>query len=435
MRHVLALVGSRGDVQPALAVGLELQRRGHEVVAGVAPNLVPLAERLGLDPVPLGIDSAALLGSDLVRRDMRSNHPARRVRALRAVASAGWDELRTGLLALLDDVGGADTVVTGLLGQEVAAAVAERRGLGMAALHYCPVRANRVVSPVSGLRGPAATRAAWALGERVRWGLTRRAENEQRGELGLARARVHLPTRLRDAGVVEIQAYDPALVPGLADEWGPRRPLTGFLALDDAARARLGEAGSGPDARHDGGKDGGLDDWIDDGDPPVYVGFGSMPVADPPALLAAVEAACTDLGVRALVSAGWNDFSAAAGTAADIDEKRVRVVGAVDHAAVLPRCRAAVHHGGAGTTGAVLRAGLPAVVGWYSADQPMWGDLLRRAGVGVARRASTLTQPGVLAGALSEVLDDATAARAAALGSRLVPADRAVAAAADAISG
>nr|BFF21080.1 hypothetical protein GCM10025730_46010 [Promicromonospora thailandica] len=75
MRHVMALVGSRGDVQPALAVALELRRRGHEVVTGVAPNLVPLAGRLGLDPVPLGIDSARLLGSDLVRRDMRSAHP------------------------------------------------------------------------------------------------------------------------------------------------------------------------------------------------------------------------------------------------------------------------------------------------------------------------------------------------------------------------
>ncbi len=432
MRHVFALVGSRGDVQPALAVTLELRRRGHEVVTGVAPNLVPLAGRLGLDPVPLGIDSADLLGSDLVRRDMRSAHPVRRVRALRAVASAGWDELRTGLAALLDDVGGADTVVTGLLGQEVAAAVAERRGLRMAALHYCPVRANGVVSPVSGVRGPRTTRAVWTLGERVRWGLTRRAENEQRAALGLGGTRVHLPTRLRAAGAVEVQAYDPALAPGLVDEWGPRRPLTGFLALDDAARARLGEAGSASGAD---GAAAGLDAWLDDGEPPVYVGFGSMPVADPAALLAAVDAACADLGVRALVSAGWNDFSGPDGAtgAPGPDAKRVRVVGAVDHAAVLPRCRAAVHHGGAGTTAAALRAGLPAVVGWYSADQPMWGDLLRGAGVGVARRASTLTEPGVLSGALSEVLDDATAARAAALGARLVPADRAVAAAADAV--
>lgn len=441
MRHVFALVGSRGDVQPALAVALELRRRGDEVVTGVAPNLVPLAGRLGLDPVPLGIDSAALLGSDLVRRDMRSRHPVRRVRALRAVASAGWDELRTGLAALLDDVGGADTVVTGLLGQEVAAAVAERRGLRMAALHYCPVRANGVVSPVSGVRGARATRAVWTLGERVRWGLTRRAENDQRAALGLGGTRVHLPTRLRDAGAVEIQAYDPALAPGLVDEWGPRRPLTGFLALDDAARARLGEAGSGAGgtgARGAGaGGTAGLDAWLGDGAPPVYVGFGSMPVADPRALLAAVDSACAELGVRALVSAGWNDFSGADGgpgpEGAGPDTDRVRVVGAVDHAAVLPRCRAAVHHGGAGTTAAALRAGLPAVVGWYSADQPMWGDLLRGAGVGVARRASTLTQPGVLAGALAEVLDETTAARAAALGARLVPPDRAVAAAADAI--
>lgn len=423
----MALVGSRGDVQPALAVGLELRRRGHEVIAGVAPNLVPLARRLGLDPVPLGIDSAALLGSDLVRRDMRSTHPVRRVRALRAVAAAGWDELRTGLSALLDDAGGTDTVVTGLLGQEVAAAVAERRGLRTAALHYCPVRANGVVAPVAGVRGAVAARATWALGERLRWGLTRRAENAQRAALGLPATRVHLPARLRDAGAVEIQAYDPVLVPGLAAQWGPRRPFTGFLALDDAARARLGETG----AESDAGPSAELDAWLAAGDPPVYVGFGSMPVADPAALVAAVDAACAELGVRALVSAGWNDFAGAGSGAGE----RVRVVGAVDHAAVLPRCRAAVHHGGAGTTGAVLRAGLPAVVGWYSADQPMWGTLLRDAGVGVSRRASTLTQPGVLAGALAEVLDPASAARATRLADRLVPADRAVAAAADAIEG
>src|SRR5690606_10026315 len=136
------------------------------------------------------------------------------------------------------------------------------------ALHYCPVRANGVVAPVAGVRGRAATRGTWALGERVRWSLTRRAENAQRAALGLPATRVHLPARLRDAGAVEIQAYDPVLVPGLAAQWGPRRPFTGFLALDDAARARLGETG----AESDAGPSAELDAWLAAGDPPVYVG-------------------------------------------------------------------------------------------------------------------------------------------------------------------
>lgn len=404
----MALVGSRGDVQPGLAVALELQAAGHEVAVGVAPNLVPMAARLGLSPLAVGTDSHDLLGSPLVRRDMRSSNPVRRYGALRAVATAGWDSLCSGLLELSE---GADTVVTGLLGQEVGSAVAERRDIGFAALHYCPVRANAVV-PLASLGAGSATvrRATWALGERTRWQLTRAAENRLRTSLGLRPAAVHLPGRLHERGALEIQAYDAALVPGLAEEWPRRRPLVGFLGLDARARGLLDDADPRTDAE--------LDRWLDAGEPPVYVGFGSMPVSDPGRLVGAVEEACRDLGLRAVVSSGWNDFSVRSG-------ERVRIVGAVDHAVVLPRCRAAVHHGGAGTVAATLRAGLPSVVGWYSADQPVWGRLLTDLGVASSLPAAGLDRHALRA-ALERVLDDETRRRARLLGASLVPPDEAV---------
>ncbi|MEP9383237.1 glycosyltransferase [Nocardioides sp. KR10-350] len=411
MRIVFALMGSRGDVQPALPVARELRRRGHEVVSGVAPNLRPLADKLGLEPVEVGVDSGELLRSDLVRRRLRSRHPRRRLRAVQEVLTHGWDELRRGLVPIAQ---GADVVVTGLLGQQVGSAVAEREDCGFAALHYCPVRSN--TSSGLPVGSPGAQRALWALGEGLRWSLTRRAETEQRAALGLAAPTVDLPTRLRDRGAVEVQAYDAALFPGLAEEWGPRRPLTGFLALSEEERALVGE----------GGVDDELDAWLAAGDPPVYVGFGSMPVADPEALLTAVEQATGDLGLRALVGMGWNDV--VAGPTRD----RVRVVGSVDHAAVFPRCVAVVHHGGAGTTAAGLRAARPTVVAWYSADQPHWGRLLSRAGVGTRFRAASLDRT-TLREALEEVLRPDVVRRAAELSARLVSPEAAVRAAADAV--
>nr|WP_253945249.1 glycosyltransferase [Nocardioides sp. zg-DK7169] len=414
-------MGSRGDVQPAVAVALALRGRGHDVEVAVAPNLVGFVARLGVPAVPVGADSRDLLGSTLVREDMRSAHPVRRLRALQAVASVGWDELRTGLAPLARR---ADVVVTGLLGQEVGSAVAEAHGAGFAALHYCPVRANEVV-PLLGLPrrlSPAVARRvqarAWRAGESVRWRLTRTAENEQRALLGLAPAKVGLPERLRERGALEVQAYDPVLVPGLAAQWPARRPVVGFLDLDPGSRARLGDASLAEDPA--------LEEWLGAGSAPVYVGFGSMAVGDPRALVATVGRASAALGVRVVLSTGWNDFPDDLGA----DHPHLRIVGPADHATLLPRCRAAVHHGGAGTTAAALRAGLPAVVGHFSADQPIWGRLLADLGVGVGVPFRDL-DAATLTSALARVLDPACTARARRVAGRLVAPEAAVGAAAD----
>ncbi|MCL2542955.1 MAG: glycosyltransferase [Nocardioidaceae bacterium] len=421
--YLFALVGSRGDVQPALPVALELRRRGHRVTTAVAPNLVPMARRLGLDPVPVGVDSSALLESELVREELRARDPRRRLRALRQVSTHGWDQLRTGLQEILDQGDPADVIVTGLLGQEVGSALAERHGTTLATLHYCPVRGNRSVSPVPGLGSGVRLALAWRAAEHARWMLTRAEENRQRAAIGVTPAVVDLQRRLDASGVVEIQAYDPLLVPDLAAEWGgPHRPFTGYLALSRGDAAMLGETELEPD----------LEAWLQAGDPPVYVGFGSMPVRDPDALLDDVERACSALGLRALIAGGWNDFGDTADAAADAVEGRVRVVASVDHAAVFPRCAAVVHHGGAGTTAAGLRAGRPTVIGWYSADQPVWGALVQRAGLGVSRRGRSLTGAG-LTSALEAALAPDVRRRAADAAGRMIPPEVAVAAAVDAL--
>jgi UDP:flavonoid glycosyltransferase YjiC (YdhE family) len=201
---------------------------------------------------------------------------------------------------------------------------------------------------------------------------------------------------------LELQAYSRYVVPELAD-WDSRRPLTGFLTPSPSQRAALHQSA-----------DDGLLEWIAAGEAPVYFGFGSMPVLDAQAALTLIAKVSSSLGVRALVGAGWSDVAAGA-----LEDGQVRVVSEFDHEAVLPLCRAAVHHGGAGTTASSLRAGLPTVVCSIFADQPFWGAQLGRLGVGTTLKFTELTELALL-DALEPVLTDAYRARARELAEQLL---------------
>ncbi|OGQ09703.1 MAG: hypothetical protein A2138_09615 [Deltaproteobacteria bacterium RBG_16_71_12] len=144
----------------------------------------------------------------------------------------------------------------------------------------------------------------------------------------------------------------------------------------------------------------------------MFFGFGSMPVREPERVLSLLGEVSTALGVRALVGAGWSSLASRDATG------RVFVAPAFDHDAILPRCRAAVHHGGAGTTHAALRAGLPAVVCHFLVDQPYWARRLMALGVGARVPYRRLTADR-LTHVLRPLLDPAVKARAAALGSAL----------------
>ncbi len=164
--------------------------------------------------------------------------------------------------------------------------------------------------------------------------------------------------------------------------------------------------------------------WIAAGTPPICFGFGSIPVESPADTLAMISAACAQLGERALVCAGWTDFSNVA------HSDHVKVVGAVNYAAIFPACRAVVHHGGAGTTAAGLRAGVPTLILWMADVQLIWGAAIKRLKVGTARRFSSATEKSLVAD-LRPILAPQYATRAREIATRMTRPAESVAAAAD----
>jgi UDP:flavonoid glycosyltransferase YjiC (YdhE family) len=327
----------------------------------VPPNLVGFVESAGLEHAAVyGVDSQKQLEADVFRDWWKMQNPATVLRRSREYVTEGWAEMSQTLAGLAED---ADLILTGTTYQEVAANVAEARGVPLAALHYFPCRMNSQVLPVR-LPGPV-LRSGWSAVEWGHWRVLKGAEDAQRRELRLPQARVRAVRRIVEGGTLELQAYDELFFPGLSEEWRGTRQLIGSISLELPT--------SGDDE---------LTDWIAAGTPPIYFGFGSMPVESPTSAIEMITSVCAELGERALISTGVWDVDAVP------RDDRIRLVGAVNHSKVFPACRAVVHHGGAGTVAASVRAGVPTVVLWVSADQPVWASQINRMKVGVAQRFS-----------------------------------------------
>ncbi len=410
MKFVLASWGSRGDVEPNLAVGRELVRRGHEVCMAVPPDLVGFTEVAGVAAVGFGPEAQSILDAHREYWTCFFSRPWRirtLIRSRLEIAGPllrGWQEMSTTLVSLAD---GADLIFTGINFEDAAANVAEYYDIPLATLHYFPLRPNREVLPfLPAPLGRAAVRAFWW----VSWRAMKKAEDAQRRELGLPRATGSAPRRITERGSLEIQAYDAACFPGLDDEWAEydrQRPFVGTLTLGLATDA-----------------DDEIASWIAAGTPPIYFGFGSIPVESPADTIAMIGAACTELGERALVGAAGTDFSSLP------LPDHVKVVGAVNFSTVFPACRALVHHGGSSTTPIAMRAGVPQLILYWDLVHAAYGAAVRRLKVGTARRFSTATEKSLVAD-LRRILDPHYVARARDVATRMTEPAKSAAAAAD----
>jgi len=380
MKFVLAGYGSRGDVEPCAAVGRELRRRGHDVRMAVSPDKVGFVESAGITAVAYGPDTREQMNAaaQVVR------NVANPISALPEVMerlTQTWAEKTATLTSLAKD---ADLLLAGINEQELAANIADYQGIPLAALHFFPARLLSTGVLYSNM--------------------TKAVAEAQRRALGLPEAAGSSRASL------EIQAYDAFCLPGPAAEWvepDGRRPFVGALTLE-----------SPTDADDD------VLSWIAEGTPPISFGLGSTPISSPADTVAMIAAACTQLGERALICSGPNDF-------ADVPRfDDVKVVDAVNHAAILPACRAVVHHGGAGTTAAGLRAGIPALVLWLWLDQPVWAAGLELLEVGSGRQFVATTQESLVAD-LRLILTPDYATRAREVAARMTKSGESLAGAAD----
>ncbi|MFE3762921.1 glycosyltransferase [Streptomyces sp. NPDC059104] len=382
MRILIATAGSRGDVAPYTGLGVALRRAGHEVALAATETFEPLATEAGLEFRPLPADH-------------RSHGSARGKRELLRAAAAFVTELGEGFAGAVDP--GTDLLLLSATTAPLGWHVAEATGTPSIGVYLQPTTPTGDFPPTA-----TGTRSLGRLGNRAagRFAL-RMADRVFEPAVERLRARLELPpltaARMRRRRAAArwpvLHGFSTALLPRPTD-WAAGLAVTGpwwpYVGADQRLTAEL-------------------EDFLAAGPPPVLVGFGSMAAGEGERL--------GEIAVRALRRAGLRGVlqSGSAGLAADGDD--VLTVGDLPHALLFPRLAAVVHHAGAGTASAALRAGVPSVTVPVGADQPFWAGRLAAVGAAPAPIPfRSLTAEGLgdaLAKAVREPSYSAAAAAAA----------------------
>jgi len=388
MRALLTAVGTRGDVHPAIALALELRKLGHAVRLCISPNFVDWATSLGLEAVPMGVEmrmprkSAAMpkLTPEELRR-LRESMPDLITDQFETIGAAA---------------SGCDVIVGANAHQYAAPSIAEHMGIGCVTAVYAPVSLpspDLAPPPPPGetidMAGRMSVEEQWRNAARVWNERALERVNHNRGRLGMSPIDDVLNYVLTDHTWL---AADAALAP-LPTTPGRKIFQTGAWVLADSTPLPAD-----------------LEAFLEHGEPPIFVGFGSMPAAGDAAhrLIAAVRAA----GRRIIVSKGWAELELVD------DAPDCMAVDDVNHDLLFPRVTAVVHHGGAGTTAAAARAGVPQVITPMFGDQFYWASRIAHLGAGATIPYAKMSEE-FLTDALREVCDPAVVARARTLATRV----------------
>lgn len=346
MRILIVTAGSRGDVAPFTGLGRRLLEAGHEVAVAAHPLFATLVEGCGLDYRPLPGDPR-----ELIAARGRAGSP----QEVLAVMTEFMDGLADGVVAAAD---GSDLLLTAFGPSTLSRVAGELYGVPVLGTYLVPAFATREF-PLAGAQcvgdlGPEGNLEAGQAMLRGGHALLGGVAARLRERLGLPAALD--PEPLGHNGCV-LHGFSPLVVPRPAD-WPSEAEVAGYWW---PARPQ----GWQPPRE--------LVDFLDSGPAPVFIGFGSMAPGEGERLGELVFAAVRQAGVRAVVQAGWAGLAGA--------EDDVMAVGDLPHDWLFPRTAAVVHHAGAGTTAAGLRAGIPAVAVPVMADQPFWAERLHRLGI------------------------------------------------------
>lgn len=409
MQITIIAGGSRGDVQPYVALGKGLKESGHTVRILAPQDYQDLIVAYGLDFFDMG-DGVKMMAQSQIQDIVEQGN----ILKILAVTGKGAQQMAlqsaiNGLVACQ----GSDLILAGFAGLSNGLALAEKLNIPFLSAHLMPFTPTNEFPSVLTPQLPQTRLTRWANGlshrfaQQMMWQMLRSADNKARTQvLKMPPAPFWGPFEsLQRESKPIIYGYSPQVIPPPTD-WPDYIQVTGYWFLE-------------PPIGWEPPSD--LVKFLQDGPPPVYVGFGSMLSRKPEETADLVLTALANTGQRAVLSSGWG------GLKKENLPETVFMVGSIPHIWLFPRMAAVVHHGGAGTTGAGLHAGIPSIITPFFGDQPFWGQRVYELGVGpkpILRQRLTVES---LAEAIRAAVSDAAIRKNAAHLGKLIRAEDGIA--------
>ncbi|KAI5082764.1 hypothetical protein GOP47_0002507 [Adiantum capillus-veneris] len=396
LQIAMLIVGTRGDVQPFVAIGKRLQEHGHRVRLATHSNFQEFVLKAGLEFYPLGGDPKVLAGYMVKNKGFLPSGPS---------------EIRTQKKQLKSIINSLSDACTKPHGSEipfkVQAIIANPPAYGhvhVAEALKVPIHifftmpwtpTSEFPHPLSRVGHVAANRLSYQVVDSlIWWGIRGMINDFRKKKLGLRPITYLGGSQQSMSKLPTGYIWSPHLVPK-PNDWGPKIDVVGFCFLN------LAQDYKPPDE---------LVKWLAAGPPPIYIGFGSLPVEDPSGMTKIILNALNETSQRGIINKGWGGI----GTMVDLPES-VYLLDNCPHDWLFSQCAAVVHHGGAGTTAAGLRAACPTAVVPFFGDQAFWGDRVHVRGVGPSPIPVDQFSLDKLVHAIRFMLDDKVKQRAISL--------------------
>ncbi|XP_008447325.2 sterol 3-beta-glucosyltransferase UGT80A2 isoform X2 [Cucumis melo] len=366
LQIVMLIVGTRGDVQPFVAIGKRLQDYGHRVRLATHSNFKEFVLTAGLEFFALGGDPKILAGYMVKNKGFLPSGPSE--------IPVQRNQMKEIIYSLLpackdpDPESGIPFEAEAIIANPPAYGhthVAEALKIPIHIFFTMPwTPTSEFPHPLSRVKQQAGYRLSYQIVDSLIWLGIRDMINDLRKKRLKLRPVTYLSgSHASESNVPHGYIWSPHLVPKPKD-WGPKVDVVGFCFLDLASNYEPPES---------------LVNWLKAGDKPIYIGFGSLPVQEPAKMTQIIVKALESTGQRGIINKGWGGLG-------NLEEPKdfVYLLDNCPHDWLFLQCKAVVHHGGAGTTAAGLKAACPTTIIPFFGDQPFWGERVHARGVGPA---------------------------------------------------
>ena len=366
--------GTRGDLQPYVALALGLMDKEHQVTLSATEDFKDFVEGFGVAFQPLWGNAETMMNSKEGQSILQTENSIKLMKYYFKVLHDNRDPLRKSYYEAISKV---DFIIANSMTLPIVNAIAEKQNKKVALSYFMPPVVPTAEFPLGDFdffNFPRYNKLTYKIAQGFFWKFIKQDTNEYRKELGLPELKENLVTYLDKQKILDLYCLSQSLIPQPKD-WESHHKITGFINIPKHKRENhfLDQTTSE------------LSEWLSNGDKPIYIGFGSNGVGNTAKFSKILTQVLEQTNERILFCTGWSQFDNLP------THKNLFVTKYVNHETILPQCKIGVFHGGAGTLATMLRHNLPVIIVSFYTDQPTWGKIVERKKLGVHIPVKTLS--------------------------------------------
>lgn len=366
--------GTRGDLQPYVALALGLMDKGHQVTLSATEDFKEFVEGFGVRFQPLWGNAETIMNSREGQSILQTENAIKLMKYYFKVLHDNREPLRKSYLEAVSKV---DFIIANSMTLPIISAIAEKQNKKVALTYFMPPVVPTAEFPLGDFdffNFPWYNKLTYKIAQAFFWKFIRQDTNEYRKELGLPELKENLIRVLDKQKILDLYCLSPSLIPQPKD-WESHHKITGFINIPKQKRDKHFLDQTTKD----------LSEWLSTGEKPIYIGFGSNGIGNTDKFSKMIAEVLEKTNERVLFCTGWSQFDNLP------NHKNLFVTKYVNHEAILPKCKLGIFHGGAGTLATMLRHDLPVIIVSFYTDQPTWGKIAERKKLGVHIPVKTLS--------------------------------------------